>query len=127
MIKFVWKNRMYMKAKVFGIPNCNSVKKARTWLKENNIDEDFHDYKKLGIDEERLKKWIAEFGWENVLNKKGTTWRSLDESVKTAVVDEKSAIKLMLEKNSVIKRPIIETEKGNTIGFDEENFKTTLL
>ncbi len=115
-----------MKAKVFGIPNCNSVKKARTWLKENNIEEDFHDFKKLGVDREYLEKWVSEFGWENVLNRKGTTWRGLDEETKNSIVDEESAIQLMLNKSSIIKRPIIESKKGNTIGFNEDNLKTTL-
>lgn len=116
-----------MKAKIFGIPNCGSVKKARVWLQENNISEDFHDYKKLGIDETNLKNWCKEFGWEKVLNKKGTTWRNLEESVKAQVTNENAAIKLMLANTSVIKRPVIETEKGNTIGFDENDFEKTFL
>ncbi|RRN76262.1 arsenate reductase, partial [Pseudoxanthomonas sp. SGD-10] len=114
-----------MKVKVFGIPNCNSVKKARTWLKENNIEEDFHDFKKSGIDREHLERWISDFGLENVLNKKGTTWRNLEEEVKSSITNEEAAIELMLEKTSVIKRPIIESTKGNTIGFDEGKLKTT--
>lgn len=116
-----------MKAKVFGIPNCGSVKKARVWLQENNFSEDFHDYKKSGIDEQHLTAWCKEFGWEKVLNKKGTTWRNLDESVKSQITNEESAIKLMLNNTSVIKRPVIETEKGNTIGFDENEYKNTFL
>ncbi|ADY50736.1 arsenate reductase related protein [Pseudopedobacter saltans DSM 12145] len=116
-----------MKAKIFGIPNCNSVKKARIWLKEHNIEEDFHDFKKKGVDKKELEKWVSEFGWESVLNRKGTTWRNLDQAIKDKVTDEKSAINLMLENTSAIKRPIIESKKGNTIGFDEENLKTTHL
>ena len=116
-----------MKAKIFGIPNCNSVKKARTWLKDNNIEEDFHDFKKTGIDREHLKKWVSEFGWETVLNRKGTTWRNLDQNVKDKIVDEESAINLMLENTSAIKRPVIESKKGNTIGYDESKFETTYL
>lgn len=114
-----------MKVKIFGIPNCNSVKKARTWLKENNIEEDFHDFKKLGTDKPLLEKWCAEFGWENVLNKKGTTWRNLDEAEKNLVKDQDSAIALMQKHTSSIKRPVIESKKGNTIGFDEALFETT--
>ncbi|MFD1631410.1 arsenate reductase [Pseudopedobacter beijingensis] len=114
-----------MKVKIFGIPNCNSVKKARTWLKENNIEEDFHDFKKLGTDKSLLEKWCAEFGWENVLNKKGTTWRNLDEAEKNLVKDQDSAIALMQKHTSSIKRPVIESKKGNTIGFDEALFETT--
>jgi len=116
-----------MKAKIFGIPNCGSVKKARVWLQENNFSEDFHDYKKLSIDETHLKQWCKEFGWEKVLNKKGTTWRNLAEEIKSKITTEDAAIKLMLENTSVIKRPVIITEKGNTIGFDETDYEKTFL
>lgn len=116
-----------MKAKVFGIPNCGSVKKARVWLQENNISEDFHDYKKQGVDEAHLKAWCKEFGWEKVVNRKGTTWRNLDEIIKSQITNEDAAIQLMLNNTSVIKRPVIETEKGNTIGFDENQFEQTFL
>ncbi len=116
-----------MKAKIFGIPNCGSVKKARTWLKENNFEEDFHDYKKAGIDKQHLQEWCKEFGWENVLNRKGTTWRNLDENVKKQITSEEAAIELMRENTSVIKRPVILTEKGNAIGFDEINYEKTFL
>jgi arsenate reductase len=116
-----------MKAKIFGIPNCGSVKKARVWLQENHISEEFHDYKKLGIDEQHLKQWCEEFGWEKVLNKKGTTWRNLDEGLKSQITNEEAAIKLMVENTSVIKRPVILTEKGNTIGFDENDYNKTFL
>lgn len=116
-----------MKAKIFGIPNCGSVKKARVWLQENNISEDFHDYKKAGIDKQHLLQWCKEFGWEKVLNRKGTTWRNLDENIKTQIINEETAIQLMLENTSAIKRPVILTEKGNTIGFDENDFEKTFL
>lgn len=116
-----------MKAKIFGIPNCNSVKKARIWLKEHHIEEDFHDFKKKGVDKEQLEKWVSEFGWETVLNKKGTTWRNLDQSIKDTVIDAASAIDLMLKNTSAIKRPVIESKKGVTIGFDENELKTTYL
>ncbi|TKB98758.1 ArsC family reductase [Pedobacter cryophilus] len=116
-----------MKVKVFGIPNCGSVKKARTFLEENNIDYDFHDYKKEGISEEQLQKWCEEFGWETVLNKKGMTWRNLDEATKLAVQDQQSAIKIMKQQTSAIKRPVIESGKGNLIGFDENQYQSNFL
>ncbi len=104
---------------LYGIPNCNTVKKARTWLEEHKVNYTFHDYKKAGITEAKLKEWIARTSWQTLVNKQGKTWRQLDKSVQEKVTDEKSAIKLMLEKNSVIKRPVTETEKGIVVGFDE--------
>jgi arsenate reductase len=116
-----------MKVKVFGIPNCGSVKKARTFLEENNIEYDFHDYKKEGISAEQLQKWCKEFGWETVLNRKGMTWRNLDEATKLAVTDQESAVKLMTQQTSAIKRPVIESAKGNLIGFDENQYQSNFL
>ena len=112
-----------MSITVFGITNCGSVKKARTLLEDKGLNYEFHDYKKSGANEEKLNQWCEEFGWETVLNKKGQTWRNLDESVKSSVVNQTSAVKLMLENTSAIKRPVIESEKGNLIGFDENLYK----
>lgn len=109
---------------VYGIPNCGSVKKARTFLEEKGLNYEFHDYKKSGITEDKLASWCEVFGWETVLNRKGQTWRNLDESVKVLVTNQTSAIKLMLDNTSAIKRPIIETPKGNLIGFDENQYQT---
>jgi arsenate reductase len=111
-----------MSITVYGIPNCGSVKKARTLLEEKGLNYEFHDYKKLGANEDKLNQWCEEFGWEIVLNKKGQTWRNLDESVKVLVTNKTSAVKLMLKNTSAIKRPIIETENGNLIGFDEKQY-----
>lgn len=111
---------------MFGIPNCGSVKKAKDWLSQHHIETAFHDYKKSGIDKAHLEKWCKEFGWERVINKKGLTWRGLDETIKSQIRDEKSAIKLMLAYTSVIKRPIVETPNVHLIGFDEEEFKKLL-
>lgn len=116
-----------MKVKIFGIPNCGSVKKARTFFEEKGIDYQFHDYKKLGIDAEHLQKWSEEFGWEKVLNRKGLTWRKLDETLKHEVDNEDSAIKLMLDNTSAIKRPVIESDKGNAIGFDEQEYESLFI
>lgn len=116
-----------MKVKIFGIPNCGSVKKARTFFDEKAINYDFHDYKKAGIDEDHLKNWCEQFGWEKVLNRKGLTWRNLDETLKHEVDSQDSAIKLMLDNTSAIKRPVIESDKGNTIGFNEQEYEALFL
>ncbi len=112
---------------VYGIKNCNTVKSALEWLTKNKIEFEFHDYKKSGITEAKLKEWSKQTGWESLVNKRGTTWRQLEESVQKKVVDEKSAIALMLEKTSVIKRPLIEEKnKVLLLGFDEAEYKKVL-
>ncbi len=112
---------------VYGIPNCNTVKKARTWLAENGIDYEFHDFKKLGITAEKLHEWCAAFGWEVVLNKKGTTWRNLAPEQQQQVKDETSAVALLLSNTSAIKRPVIEQDgKPVLISFDEELYSKSL-
>ena len=112
--------------KVYGIPNCNTVKKSIDWLKNNEIEFEFHDYKKKGITKEKLQEWSKKLGWEKMLNKKGTTWRTLTPGRQQQVTDEFSAIELMMEKPSVIKRPIIEAGKKLLIGLDEEEYKQSL-
>lgn len=114
---------------VYGIPNCNTVKKARTWLDENGVAYTFHDYKKKGINAEKLDKWIEVFPWEKLVNKAGTTWKALSEDEKLAVKDAQSAIELMTEKTSVIKRPVVEDETGKavSVGFSEPEFAKLFL
>src|SRR6478609_4016258 len=109
---------------LYGIKNCNTVKTAIDWLNKNKIAFEFHDYKKLGITPAKLSAWSKQVGWESLVNKRGTTWRQLDEAVQKKVTNEKAAIALMQEKTNVIKRPLIE-EKGKVIalGFDEEVYK----
>ncbi len=109
---------------VYGIKNCNTVKAALDWLKKNKVAFDFHDYKAKGVTEELLKSWSKQVGWESLVNKRGTTWRQLEESVQKKITNEAAAIQLMLEKTSVIKRPLIE-EKGKvlTLGFDEPAYQ----
>jgi arsenate reductase len=105
---------------VYGIKNCNTVKKVLTLLDNHNIAYTFHDYKKSGITEEQLKNWIQQVGWEVLVNKKGTTWRQLDDVTKASITNATNAVALMLEKTSVIKRPIIEEHKTIlSIGWDE--------
>ena len=96
--------------KVYGIPNCNTVKKALDWLKENYVEYEFHDFKKQGITKEKLKEWSIYAGWEKLVNKKGTTWRALPAEEQQKVTNESVAIELMIEKPSVIKRPVIEAD-----------------
>jgi len=104
---------------VYGIPNCDTVKRARLWLNEQGVTYVFHDYKKLGVPPDRLDAWITSVGWEALINRKGTTWRQLDETVKWAVVDGVSAKALMLSHVSVIKRPLFERDGVILgIGFD---------
>lgn len=109
---------------LYGIPNCNTVKKAIDWLKKNEIAFTFHDYKKKGISNQTLQKWIAEVGWERLVNKRGSTFKNLDDTLKLSINNADAAIALMMGKTSVIKRPIIENgNKIVTIGFDEKEFE----
>lgn len=110
--------------KLYGIPNCNTVKKARTWLDEHQISYEFHDFKKAGVDQAMLDNWLAQQPWETLVNRAGMTWRKLDDSVKQSITDAASASKLMLEKTSVIKRPILEKDgKILALGFKEETYE----
>lgn len=109
---------------VYGIKNCNTVKSALQWLTKRKISFEFHDYKKSGITAEKLASWCKQVGWESLVNKRGTTWRQLDDAVQNQVTHEKAAIALMLEKNSVIKRPLIEVKgKVLLVGFDEKEYE----
>jgi hypothetical protein len=106
---------------VYGIPNCQSVKKARAWLQEHSIEYAFHDFKKAGVPLGRLKAWVQHFGWESVLNRKGTTWRSLAEEEKVLVTNATSAIQAMALHPSLIKRPVIEFDNDQlTLGVNPE-------
>lgn len=110
-----------MNTLVFGIPNCNTVKKARTWLDEQGVAYAFHDYKKQGVPADRLDAWIKAVGWEVLVNRQGTTWRKLDDATKAGVVDAATAKALMLAQASVIKRPVIEQDgQVKVVGFDEK-------
>ena len=111
----------------YGIPNCNTVKKAVTWLKDQELPFTFHDFKKQGVTAEQLNSWCAVFGWERVLNKKGTTWKKLSLEVQEGVQDQASAVKVMLANPSSIKRPVIEQDgKVLLIGFQEEEYAAIL-
>ncbi|MGE5028161.1 MAG: arsenate reductase, partial [Betaproteobacteria bacterium] len=101
---------------LYGISNCGTVRKARAWLTENGVDMPFHDFKKLGVEEGRLKSWSKLVGWEQMLNRRGTTWRQIPDEARAAVCDEASAVRLMLEKPSVIKRPVLEMDGKIILG-----------
>ena len=112
--------------KVYGIVTCNTVKAARAWLDKRRLAYEFVDFKKTLPPRELLEKWCAAFGWEAVLNRRGTTWRLLPPAAQAKVKDEKSAIALMLEKPSIIKRPIVEDGRPRLIGFDEAEYAKKL-
>lgn len=113
--------------KVYGIPNCNTVKKALDWLKDHQIDVEFHNFKKSGIELSKLEEWNQKIGWEALINKRGTTWKMLDADLQKTMVTKEAAFKLMQDKPSVIKRPVVETPTGSIIlGFDEMQFANLL-
>ena len=108
---------------LYGIPNCDTVKKARAWLAERGVAVTFHDFKKQGVPEAALDTWLAQIGWETLLNRSGTTWRRLDDATRAAVTDAASARALMLAQASVIKRPVVQWPDGrHTVGFSPERF-----
>lgn len=106
--------------KLYGISNCNTVKKARVWLAAHAIEFEFHDFKKHGPDPELVQRWLQQASWEQLINRKGLTWRGLAEAQKLAITNNAAAQQLMQEKSSVIKRPLLEQDgKLLHIGFDE--------
>ena len=107
---------------LYGIPNCDTVKKARTWLDQHDIAYAFHDYKTAGVTAAKLKAWSKAFGWETVLNRAGTTFRKLPDAAKSNL-DQAKAIALMIEQPSMIKRPIVEHEGGLLIGFKQPEWE----
>lgn len=108
--------------KVYGIPNCDSVKKARAWLQAQGHAVAFHDFKKLGVPSDELTQWVERLGWEVVLNRKGTTWRLLDETIRSGVTDAASALAVMRHHPSTIKRPVVSWPQGLTVGFVPERW-----
>ena len=109
---------------MFGISNCDTVKKARKWLDAHAIDYEFHDYKKKGIDKATLTGWCKTLDWETLVNKRGTTWRKLPDEDKEGLTQAR-AIQLMLDNTSLIKRPVIDTGINLLVGFDEAQYSGT--
>ena len=105
--------------KVYGITNCNTIKKALDWLKANHVNYEFHDFKKLGVSADKLKEWDKKAGYEKFMNKQGLTWKQLNPAVKDGVKTSADALKLLQEKTSMIKRPVIEDGDFLFFGFDE--------
>jgi Spx/MgsR family transcriptional regulator len=110
---------------VYGIPNCDTVKKARVWLEENGIAFEFHDFKKAGVTAELIKTWLKDVPLEALVNRRGTTWRALPEELKASAQTQGGAIALMIEKPSVIKRPVLVVNGGvKTLGFSADQYAT---
>ncbi|MGQ3050481.1 MAG: arsenate reductase [Roseateles sp.] len=108
---------------VYGIPNCDTVKRARAWLAEQGLPTVFHDFKKQGVPAHQLPEWLKAFGRDKLVNRAGTTWRKLDEATRAAVVDDASATALMLAEPSVIKRPVVRWADGSlSLSFTPEAF-----
>jgi arsenate reductase len=106
---------------MYGIKNCDTIKKARKWLDDHGVAYDFHDYKTAGVDQARLQKWSKEVGWEILLNRSGTTFRKLPDKDKQDLTEAK-AIKLMLAEPSMIKRPVLDTGKERIVGFKDDAY-----
>ena len=113
--------------KLYGIPNCDTVKKARTWLEAHGTAYEFHDFKKHGVTSAMLTGWLKQVGWQNLLKKTGPTWGKLPDEVKAGIKDDASALALMLEKPNVIKRPVLEHNgKVLATGFNEADYENLL-
>lgn len=126
---YLWRNINTQKIImiVYGIPNCNTVKKSLDWLKAHKINFEFHDFKKKGITAEKLNEWCKIFGWETVLNRKGLTWKKLSKEAQSAIDDQEKAVAYLIENTSAIKRPIIEKDShAILISFDENSYSETL-
>ena len=105
---------------LYGIPNCDTVKKARTWLAGNGHDFTFHDFKKQGLSRDLVAGWLGQLDWEVLVNRKGTTWRNLPDERKAQITDKDSALELMLENPSVIKRPVLQGVGSTSVGFSPD-------
>jgi len=112
-----------MSITLYGITNCDTVKKARAWLAEAGVAYAFHDFKKQGVPPDRLDAWMQQAGWQKLLNRQGTTWRKLAPEVQDSATDAAGARALMLSQSSVIKRPVVEWADGAvTVGFDVKDW-----
>jgi arsenate reductase len=112
-----------MKTTLYGIPNCDTVKKARVWLAAHGQDVAFHDFKKQGLERATVAAWLDALDWEVLVNRKGTTWRKLSDERRAAVIDKASALDLMLESPSVIKRPVLHGAEMLNVGFSDDQYK----
>lgn len=110
---------------LYGIPNCDTMKKARKWLDEHGVEYRFHNYKKDGVPEQALRQWVEQLGWQTLLNRRGTTWRRLDETTRSSI-DAASAIDIMLTQPSIIKRPVLADGDSLLVGFDQSAYRKLL-
>ena len=106
-----------------GIPNCDQVKKARLWLTQHDQAFVFHDFKKDGISATMIERWLQRVTWQQLINRKGTTWRALDAQRQAAIASEIAAIQLMCEQPSIIKRPVLVTETDTLVGFSDDVYQ----
>lgn len=111
-----------MSTKIYGIKNCDTMKKAFKWLESKGVSYEFQDYKKDAPSEEQAKQWIEILGWENVINKRGTTWRKLDDDLKDSMNKQK-AVEVILDNPSIIKRPLLEHNGETILGFKEADYQ----
>ena len=116
-----------MTTRIYGIPNCDTIKRARAFLAEHSIDHSFHDYKKLGVPADEIDQWIDRLGWERLLNRQGNTWRKLDADTQAAVHDAASAKALMLAQPSVIRRPVLVQGEHLLVGFNVAEWTRVLV
>lgn len=108
---------------LYGIPNCDTVKRARAWLAAHGVEHHFHDFKKSGVPESALRRWLAAVGWPVLLNRRGTAWRGLPDNVQASMADEASAAAMMRGMPSMIRRPVVDWPGGAvTVGFDEADW-----
>jgi arsenate reductase len=112
-----------MAARLYGIPNCDQVKKARAWLDQRGEVYEFHDFRKAGVEKNMIEAWLRELEWETLLNRKGTTWRNLEDQRRAGISDASSALALMFEFPTVIKRPVLAVGKQVHAGFSEELYR----
>lgn len=112
---------------VYGIKNCSTVRKALVWLDENKVEYNFHDFKKEGLAESKVNEWIEKKDWQTVINRKGHTWRKLDEKTRESINDKSIASKIAVANPSIVKRPVIEFKKILLFGFDEDIFDNTFI
>jgi len=110
---------------MYGIPNCDTVKKARRWLDAHGVEYRFHDYRKDGITATRLRAWADELGWEALLNRRGTTWRKLPEAEREGM-NKSKALGLMVKHPAMIKRPLLDNGRQKLLGFDEYAYENLL-
>jgi arsenate reductase len=108
---------------LYGIKNCDTVKKARQWLKDNDIDYQFHDFREQGVDRETVVSWISQLGWETVVNKRSTSWKQLDETTRQSM-DEKTAIDCILGNPTLVKRPLLDRDGNFSAGFKAADYQT---